>query len=161
MYMWKLLSCVWLCDPHGLPTRLLCPWNSPSKNTVVGNHSLLQGIIPTQGSNQGLLHWQVDSLPSESPGKPYWILTHTYSLISIKEWPLFLKNQELNQTPALYTSNMCNFICELHLNKTGGGEEKGVRGKVTHETHYSGQDPVLSKLHQTLKAKRPNPQVCP
>ena len=31
--------------PHGLwPTRLLCPWDSPGKNTWVGSHSLLQGI---------------------------------------------------------------------------------------------------------------------
>ena len=37
---------------HGLlPTRLLCPWDSPSKNTGVGFHSLLQRIFPTQGSN--------------------------------------------------------------------------------------------------------------
>ena len=34
------------------PTRLLCLWNSPCKNTGVGSHSLLQGIIPTQGSMQ-------------------------------------------------------------------------------------------------------------
>ena len=37
------------------PTRLLCPWNSPGKNTGVGSHSLLQGIS-IQGSNPGLLH---------------------------------------------------------------------------------------------------------
>ena len=43
--------------PHGMyPARLLCPWNSPGKNTGVGCHSLLQGISPTQGSNLGLLH---------------------------------------------------------------------------------------------------------
>ena len=35
---------------------LLCPWNSPGKNTRVGCHSLLQGIFPTQVSNPGLLH---------------------------------------------------------------------------------------------------------
>jgi len=29
--------------PHGLkPTRFLCPWDSPSKNTAVGCHALLQ-----------------------------------------------------------------------------------------------------------------------
>ena len=29
--------------PHGLqPTRLLCPWDSPGKNTEVGCHFLLQ-----------------------------------------------------------------------------------------------------------------------
>ena len=44
-------------QPHGLqPTRLLRPWDFPSKNTGVGSLSLLQGIFPTQGSNPGLLH---------------------------------------------------------------------------------------------------------
>ena len=43
--------------PYGLsPARLLCPWNSWGKNTGVRSHSLLQGIIPTQGLNLGLLH---------------------------------------------------------------------------------------------------------
>ena len=43
--------------PHGLQSaRLLCPWNSPGKNTGVGCHSLLQRIFLTQGSNPGLLH---------------------------------------------------------------------------------------------------------
>ena len=43
--------------PHGLqPARLLCPWDSPGKNTGVGCHSFLQGIFPTQGSNPGLPH---------------------------------------------------------------------------------------------------------
>ena len=39
-----------------LPARLLCPGDSPGKNTGVGCHFLLQGIFPTQGSNPGLLH---------------------------------------------------------------------------------------------------------
>ena len=30
---------------------LLCPWDSPGKNTGVGCHALLQGIFPTQGLN--------------------------------------------------------------------------------------------------------------
>ena len=42
---------------HGLkPTRFLCPWNSPGKNTGMGCHSLLQVILLTQGSSLGLLH---------------------------------------------------------------------------------------------------------
>ena len=47
--------------PHRLyPTRLLCPWDSPSKNTGMGCHSLLQGIFPTKGSDPCLLHcWQI------------------------------------------------------------------------------------------------------
>ena len=38
------------------PTRLLCPWDSPGKNTGVGSHSLLQGIFLTQRLNPGLLN---------------------------------------------------------------------------------------------------------
>ena len=30
------------------PTRLLCPWSSPGKNTAVDCHFFLQGIFPTQ-----------------------------------------------------------------------------------------------------------------
>ena len=39
--------------------RLLCPWESPGKNTRVGCHALLQGISPTQGSNSCLIGRQV------------------------------------------------------------------------------------------------------
>ena len=60
--------------PHGLyPTRLLCPWNSPGKNTEVGCHFLLQGIFLTQALNTyllHLLHWWVDSLPLSQLGSP-------------------------------------------------------------------------------------------
>jgi len=47
-------SCPTLCDPIE-PTRLLCPWNFPGKNTGVSCHLLLQGIFLTQGSNSHLL----------------------------------------------------------------------------------------------------------
>ena len=48
-------SCPTLCDPIER-AGLLCPWDSPGKNTGVGGHFLLQGIFPTQGSNPHLLH---------------------------------------------------------------------------------------------------------
>ena len=36
--------------PHGLqPARLLCPWDSPGKNTGVGSHSLLQILKVVSG----------------------------------------------------------------------------------------------------------------
>ena len=38
------------------PTGLLCPRDSPGKNTRVGCHALLQRIFLTQGSNPGLPH---------------------------------------------------------------------------------------------------------
>ena len=51
----KMIVAQWcpaLCDP------MVCPGNSPGKNTRVGCHSLLQGIFPTQGSNPRLLHYR-------------------------------------------------------------------------------------------------------
>ena len=42
------------------PTKLLCPWNFPGKDTSLeigmGCHFLFQGIFPTQGLNPGFLH---------------------------------------------------------------------------------------------------------
>ena len=50
----KLLHLCPTLRPCGLqPTRLLCPWDSPGKNSGVGFHALLQGIFP----NPCLLHW--------------------------------------------------------------------------------------------------------
>ena len=39
-----------------LPHGLWSPWNSAGQNTGVGSLSLLQGMLPTQGSNLGLPH---------------------------------------------------------------------------------------------------------
>ena len=58
--------------PCGLwPTRLLCPWDFPTKNTRVGCHFLLQGIFLTPGSNSSLLRWQADSLLLRHLGNPH------------------------------------------------------------------------------------------
>ena len=46
----SLQSCLTL-QPMDCPTRLLCSWDSPGKNTGVGCYALLQGIFPTQELN--------------------------------------------------------------------------------------------------------------
>ena len=75
------MSCPALCNSidrsppgssvHGIPqARIL---ESAGKNPGVGCHFLLQGILPTQGSNLCLLrflHCQVGSLPLVPAGKP-------------------------------------------------------------------------------------------
>ena len=50
-------SCPALCDPMdcSLPGSSV-HGDSPDKNTGLGCHGLLQGILPTHGSNPGLLH---------------------------------------------------------------------------------------------------------
>ena len=42
--------CPIFATPGLQPPRLLCPWDSPGKNTRGGCHFLLQGIFPNQGS---------------------------------------------------------------------------------------------------------------
>ena len=59
----QLFATLWTAD-----RQLLCPWDSPGKNTGGVCHFLLQGIFLTQGSNPRLcllylLHWKADSLP--------------------------------------------------------------------------------------------------
>ena len=55
-------SCVWLfVTLWTVVHKLLCPWDSPGKNTGVGCQALLQEIFQTQGLNPcllRLLHWQ-------------------------------------------------------------------------------------------------------
>ena len=53
--------------PHGLqPARLLCPWDSPGKNTGVGSHP---GDLSNPGIKPGSPTLQADSSPSEPEGK--------------------------------------------------------------------------------------------
>ena len=64
----RLFAALWT-----VPSRFLCPWDSPGKNIGLGCHALLQGIFLTQGLNLPflcVLHWQVNSLLPAPPGKP-------------------------------------------------------------------------------------------
>ena len=75
-------------QPHGLqPTRSLCPWDFPGKNTRVGCHFLLQGIFPTQGLNPYLFTSPALAgrfFTAEPPGKRARAHTHTHTHTHIK-----------------------------------------------------------------------------
>ena len=58
------------------PCGLYSPWNSPSQNTGVGSLSLLQGILPTQESNQGLLHCKLILYQLSYQGSPFLCIAH-------------------------------------------------------------------------------------
>ena len=53
---------------------LLCPWNSPGRNTEVGSHSLLQGIFSTQGLNLDLPHFRQILYHLSHQGNPVYLL---------------------------------------------------------------------------------------
>ena len=65
----SLQLCPTLCDPMDCsPPDSSVLGDSSGKNTGVGCHALLQGILPTQGSDTGLPHGR-RILYHESPGK--------------------------------------------------------------------------------------------
>ena len=78
--------------PHPLqPTRLLCLWNSPVKNTGVGCHALLQGIFPTRDWTQ----------VSHTAGGVFSIWTTREAPI-VAEWATFPKLIEKLLSKAVY-----------------------------------------------------------
>ena len=117
-------SCSVMSDslrPHGLwPTRLLCPWNFPGKNTGVGCHFLLQGILPTQGSNPGLLHCRQTLYHLSHQGSHSSLIISDveylfmcfFTWVSSLEDPCFFKNQVWGFNMVRYTErpgsgNLC------------------------------------------------------
>ena len=86
--------------PYGpWPSRLLCPWDSPGKNTGMGHHFPFQRISPTQGSNPHLLcllHWQVASLPLAPPGKPW----------KRGQWSIFIFDKRRNNKSCLILTSV-------------------------------------------------------
>ena len=72
-------SCLTLCDPtDSSPPSSSVHWDSPSKNTGVGCHALLQGIFLTQKLNCGLLHFRRILYQQSSQGSPYVLLHINY-----------------------------------------------------------------------------------
>ena len=66
---YDIMADVCVCEslsPRTVAHQAPLSMDFPGKNIEVGNHSLLQGIFPTQGSNLGLLHCR-QTLPSEAP----------------------------------------------------------------------------------------------
>ena len=71
--------------PHGQwPTRLLCPWNFPGKNTGMSCYFLLQGIYLTQGLNLCLLHFLCW----------WWVLYHCSTWEAIQNYVFFNKHTD-------------------------------------------------------------------
>ena len=78
--------CLILCNP----SRLLCPWDSPGKNTALGCHFLLQGSSHLRDQTC------VSSLAggfftTEPPGKPPYMHTYTYMYTMLTKG-IFLKS---------------------------------------------------------------------
>ena len=70
-YYYRKLSHVWALLPHGLyPARLLYPWRFSRPEYWSGLSFPPPGDLPNPGIEPRSRTLQVDSLPSEPPGKP-------------------------------------------------------------------------------------------
>ena len=125
------VSCSIVSDslqPCGLyPNRLLCPWNSPGKNTGVDSLSVFQGIFLTQGSNLGLLHSR----------QILYRLSHQGSLASEFASPTVGLEWEKDSDANSSSLEVCQFVLE------GRGGKKRQREKM-------GQD-VLNSQNSSMK----------
>ena len=90
----SLQSCLTLCDPTD-PTRLLCPWDSPGKNTGVGCHFLLQCMKVKSESEVAqsfptLSDSVVCSLPGSSVHGIFQARTLEWGAIAFSVFPILL-----------------------------------------------------------------------
>ena len=102
-FMQSIVLCIKLLHAQSLTSDFATPWTiagqaPPSmefpSNTGVVSHSLLQGIFPTQPSNQPLLsflNWQVDSITLHHLGIPIYKLLYVYVCIYIYIYVLYIK----------------------------------------------------------------------
>ena len=99
-------------QPHGQqPKKLLCPWNSPGKNTGVGCHAFLQEIFLTQGLNLSLLsllYWQADSSPMCHLGGP---LIKQYNTSNISRIFYGIRSSPMHFFSCVYNSPVPCDIC--------------------------------------------------
>ena len=84
-FYWLFAKLCWTLWPHKLlPTRLLCPWDFPGKNTGVGCHFLLfaRGLLDP-GTKPLSLTLQVNSLPLNHQGSCLYSTLNHFFLTSV------------------------------------------------------------------------------
>ena len=91
----KMIKLVTLQFHGQQPTRLLCSWNSPGKNTGEGCHFLLQEIEPKSLAFPALAGGFCTTLP---PVKP---MVHPY-------YGIFLRSEVAQSFPTLCDPTDCN-----------------------------------------------------
>ena len=105
------LSRVQLLQPHGLqPTSILCPWDFPGKSTGVDCHFFLQGIVPTQKSNLGLLHCRQILYQLSCEGSPPFLnlynIIYQYVLVKLE----YLYNNYMSFTQNILAVKFLKFV---------------------------------------------------
>ena len=107
------------------PTRLLCPWNFPGKNTGVVAISFSKGIFRAQGSNPCLLNWQANSLPLSHQGSHNNTFLNRMKFFNLERDILengipaqFLLGVQMNPIKPVF-HGLCSMDCELPAQMRG------------------------------------------
>ena len=123
--------------PHGLYS----PWNSPEQNTGVDSLSLLQGIFPTQGLNQGLPHCRWILYQLSHKGSP-----------RILEWVAYAfsrgSSQPRNQTgsPELQADPLPSVLFK---------DKKNIRDVYKHSLKWKLSNTLATWCSELIHWKRP------
>ena len=122
-------TCVYVCvclvlsdslQPHGLqPARLLCPWDSPGKNTRVGCHFLLQGNLPDPGIEPTSLALAGGFFTAEPLGKPINGLDRSLQMVTaaMKLRRLLLGRKAMTKLDSILKSRDITLPTKVHLVK--------------------------------------------
>ena len=100
---WVAQSCPTLCNPmdHGTTARLLCPSGFSRQEYWTGLPCPPPGDLHNPGLKPRPPALQVDSLPSEQPGKPfklyipfdnYFVVSNLITLINLYKWITYVLN---------------------------------------------------------------------
>ena len=158
--------CLTLLRPHGLqPTRPLCTWDSPGKNTGVGHHFLLQRIFPTQRWNPDLLrllhllHWQADSLLLRHQGGPLFYNTLRKPHIFLVFFSPIQKNKPHKNSP-LYGNPPSHFP---PLRIPPGHHRAPALGALRHtsKSHWLSVLRMIMCMFQCCSCKSSHPRLLP
>ena len=117
--------------PHGLqPTRLLCSWDFPGKDTGVDCHFLLQGVFPNPGIDPGLLHCRQILYQLSYEGSPYkipkgltnavsyriFLSSEIFTCVSLIQTTLPLHKQTPSKYESVYYLYFCLFVMSYNWN---------------------------------------------
>ena len=126
--MWLVTqSCLTLFYPME-PSRLICPWDFPGKNTGVSCQFLLQGILPTQGLNPSLLHCRRILYRLNHQGSPLLRLMEDFwsahGIVTLDYLRLFFFFFYLTfrppEDPRFLGSSLCSCCCEASQQRALG-----------------------------------------
>ena len=143
---------LWPCGPQA--SRLPCPWDSAGKNTRVGCHALLPGILPTWGWNPHLLHCRQILYPLGHLGSPIpqTVFFFFYPAVFLAKCflPLEGENEPISKTNDLRAFSWGSKLSALHLSSSLRAlkqQQFSTRcNKEVSEFDHGGAERVLQKL---------------